>query len=99
MVGRDIDQLFPKTVAELGKPVLEVTGLSRAGVFNDIDFTVCAGEIVALAGLVGAGRTEVARAVFGVDPYDTGKVLLNGLSLIHISEPTRLGMISYAVFC
>lgn len=78
MVGRDIDQLFPKTVAELGKPVLEVTGLSRAGVFNDIDFTVCAGEIVALAGLVGAGRTEVARAVFGVDPYDTGKVLLNG---------------------
>jgi len=78
MVGRDIDQRFPKTVAELGKPVLEVTGLSRAGVFNDIDFTVCAGEIVALAGLVGAGRTEVARAVFGVDPYDTGKVLLNG---------------------
>jgi rhamnose transport system ATP-binding protein len=81
MVGRDIDQLFPKVVAELGNPVLEVTGLSRAGVFNDIEFHVCAGEIVALAGLVGAGRTEVARAVFGVDPYDTGKVVVNGRRL------------------
>ena len=78
MVGRDIDQLFPKVVADLGEPVLQVTGLSRAGVFNDIDFEVCAGEIVALAGLVGAGRTEVARAVFGVDPYDSGKVMMNG---------------------
>jgi rhamnose transport system ATP-binding protein len=68
-------------VAELGKPVLEVTGLSRAGVFNDIDFEVRAGEIVALAGLVGAGRTEVARAVFGVDPYDTGRVVVNGQPL------------------
>src|SRR5450756_2286144 len=81
MVGRDIDQRFPKTVAELGKPVLEVTGLSRAGVFNDIDFEVRSGEIVALAGLVGAGRTEVARAIFGIDPYDTGSVEFIGRRL------------------
>ncbi len=61
MVGRSIDQLFPKTEAEIGDVVLDVKGLSRAGVFSDIDLTVRSGEIVALAGLVGAGRTEVAR--------------------------------------
>ena len=78
MVGRDIDQLFPKEPAQIGDPVLTVRGLSRAGVFADIDLDVRAGEIVALAGLVGAGRTEVARAVFGIDRYDTGTVELNG---------------------
>lgn len=81
MVGRDIDQLFPKVVAELGGPVLQVSGLTRAGVFNDITFDVHAGEIVALAGLVGAGRTEVARAIFGVDPYDSGSVSIKGQAL------------------
>ena len=74
MVGRDIGALFPKTVAEIGDAVLKVDGLSRAGVFRDISFEVRAGEIVALAGLVGAGRTEVARAVFGIDPYDAGEI-------------------------
>jgi len=74
MVGRDVSQLFPKETASIGDTVLRVMGLGRAGVFNDIDFDVHSGEIVALAGLVGAGRTEVARAVFGIDPYDTGSV-------------------------
>ena len=78
MVGRDIAALFPKQDAEIGDAVLTVDGLSRAGVFSDISFTVRSGEIVALAGLVGAGRTEVARAVFGIDPYDTGRVTLDG---------------------
>ena len=91
MVGRDIDQLCPKVVAELGKPVLEVAGLSRAGVFNDVSFTVRAGEIVALAGLVGAGRTEVARAVFGVDPYDAGTVVVNGRALRPNSPNAAMG--------
>lgn len=81
MVGREIDQLFPKTETEMGEAVLEVTGLTRAGVFADISFDVHAGEIVALAGLVGAGRTEVARAVFGIDPYDSGSVRLGGTPL------------------
>src|SRR3954470_2445567 len=78
MVGREVSDLFPKTPAEIGEPVLEVEGLSSAGVFHDISFTVRAGEIVGLAGLVGAGRSEVARAVFGVDGYDEGRVTVNG---------------------
>ncbi|GAA5114238.1 sugar ABC transporter ATP-binding protein [Alloalcanivorax gelatiniphagus] len=78
MVGRDVDDLFPKVAAEVGEPVLQVRGLNRAGVFHDIDLEVRAGEIVGLAGLVGAGRSEVARAVFGVDPYDSGSVTMSG---------------------
>jgi rhamnose transport system ATP-binding protein len=78
MVGRDIGALFPKVVAEVGETVLKVSDLSRTGVFADISFEVKAGEIVALAGLVGAGRTEVARAIFGIDPYDHGSVELHG---------------------
>jgi len=81
MVGRDIAALFPKVDAEIGDTVLRVDGLSSAGVFRDISFEVRSGEIVALAGLVGAGRTEVARAVFGIDGYDTGKVELLGRRL------------------
>ncbi|WP_345376541.1 sugar ABC transporter ATP-binding protein [Frondihabitans cladoniiphilus] len=81
MVGRDISALFPKEEAEIGDVVLSVEGLSRAGVFSDISFEVRAGEIVGLAGLVGAGRTEVARAVFGVDRYDTGSVTMAGTPL------------------
>jgi rhamnose transport system ATP-binding protein len=78
MVGREVDDLFPKTPAAIGEPVLQVRGLNRAGVFHDVDLDVRAGEIVGLAGLVGAGRSEVARAVFGVDPYDSGTVTLGG---------------------
>jgi rhamnose transport system ATP-binding protein len=78
MVGRDVDDLFPKTPAEIGAPVLQVRGLNRTGVFHDVDLEVRAGEIVGLAGLVGAGRSEVARAVFGVDPYDSGSVSIDG---------------------
>lgn len=78
MVGRDITDLFPKQEAHIGETLLDVSGLSSAGVFHDISFTVRSGEIVGLAGLVGAGRSEVARAVFGVDPYDSGTVTLAG---------------------
>ena len=81
MVGRDVTDLFPKLPAEVGDVVLEVDGLTRVGVFRDITFTLRAGEIVGLAGLVGAGRSEVARAVFGVDPYESGSVRLHGKPL------------------
>lgn len=81
MVGRDVDELFPKVPAEIGRPLLQVDGLTQPGVFRDISFEVRAGEIVALAGLVGAGRSEVARAVFGVDPYSAGTVTVDGQRL------------------
>src|SRR3954449_13114475 len=78
MVGRELSALFPKQDAEVGDPVLKVHRLTREGVFFDISFEVRAGEIVALAGLVGAGRSEVARAIFGIDRLDAGHVELEG---------------------
>jgi rhamnose transport system ATP-binding protein len=78
MVGREVAELFPKTPAEIGDVVLDVKGLSSTGLFHDVDLQVRAGEIVGLAGLVGAGRSEIARAVFGVDGYDSGTVTMNG---------------------
>jgi rhamnose transport system ATP-binding protein len=78
MVGREVGDLFPKTPATVGAPVLEVEGLTTAGEFHDVSFAVRAGEIVGLAGLVGAGRSEVARAVFGVDGYGSGVVRMHG---------------------
>jgi rhamnose transport system ATP-binding protein len=81
MVGRDVDTLFPKTETTPGDIALEVEHLSRAGVFHDISFNVRRGEIVGLAGLVGAGRSEVARAIFGIDPRTSGVVRVAGKEL------------------
>jgi rhamnose transport system ATP-binding protein len=81
MVGREVSTLFPKETTEIGGAVLEVKRLTREGVFTDISFEVKAGEIVALAGLVGAGRSEVARAIFGIDKPDGGTVTVNGTDL------------------
>jgi rhamnose transport system ATP-binding protein len=81
MVGRDMDALFPKVPSEAGRVVLKVDRLTREGVFSDISFEVRSGEIVALAGLVGAGRTEVARAIFGIDRWDVGSIEMEGRSL------------------
>ena len=81
MVGRDVNELFPKQEAEIGRPLLEVKNLTMPGVFHDVSFAVRAGEIVGLAGLVGAGRSEIARAVFGVDPYESGSVVVDGRQL------------------
>ncbi len=78
MVGRNLESLYPKTVTEPGAVVLDVADLNSQGVFADISFQVRTGEIVALAGLVGAGRSEVARAIFGIDPYDSGTVKIKG---------------------
>jgi rhamnose transport system ATP-binding protein len=78
MVGRELSALFPKQETEIGAGVLRVHRLTREGVFFDISFDVRAGEIVALAGLVGAGRSEVARAIFGIDKPDAGHVEVDG---------------------
>jgi ribose transport system ATP-binding protein len=78
MVGRSIDQQYPREAAEAGAPLLQVRNLTREGAFEDVSFEVRAGEVVGLAGLVGAGRTEVARAIFGADGYDSGTVLVDG---------------------
>jgi rhamnose transport system ATP-binding protein len=82
MVGRELAERPRETVgAAPGEPVLTVDRLTREGVFTDISLTVRAGEIVALAGLVGSGRSEVARAVFGIDRYDAGSVSVRGQHL------------------
>ena len=81
MVGREVSSLYPKVESAAGDVLLDVRGLSSRGVFNDVSFSVRGGEIVALAGLVGAGRSEVIRAVFGVDRYDRGEVLVGGRRL------------------
>ena len=80
MVGRDV-QSSTHEAHTPGDVVLEVEHLTREGVFVDISFQVRAGEVVALAGLVGAGRSEVARAVFGIDRYDAGTVAIKGRAL------------------
>ncbi|WP_329461948.1 sugar ABC transporter ATP-binding protein [Streptomyces sp. NBC_01431] len=81
MVGRSIEQQYPRERPDPGRPLLSVRGLTRHGAFHDVSFEVRAGEVVGLAGLVGAGRTEVARAVFGADPYDAGTVDVRGESV------------------
>ncbi|WP_245802240.1 sugar ABC transporter ATP-binding protein [Corynebacterium pacaense] len=81
MVGRSIDNQYPRVAPEIGEPLLEVSNLSAAGRFSDISLSVRAGEVVGLAGLVGAGRTEVVRGIAGVDPVDSGEVKVNGKRL------------------
>jgi rhamnose transport system ATP-binding protein len=78
MVGRSLDALFPKEEAEIGDVVLEVHDLRRRGVFSNVSFELRRGEIVGLAGFVGAGRSEVARAIFGIDRPDGGEIRIDG---------------------
>jgi rhamnose transport system ATP-binding protein len=81
MVGRELDALFPKQPTTRGGVALSVRRLTREGVFSDVSFDVHHGEIVGLAGLVGAGRSEVVRAVFGIDRRDAGQVTVEGHEL------------------
>ncbi len=78
MVGRTISTLFPKQPARLGDVALKVDALSRPGAFENVSFELRRGEILGMAGLVGAGRTEVARAIFGVEPATHGTIEVNG---------------------
>ena len=78
MVGRDISQLYRYAEYPLGDTVFEVNGLCKEGVFSDISFTLRAGEVVGMAGLMGCGREEIAKAIYGLLRYDAGTVSVNG---------------------
>lgn len=86
MVGRDIGDVFKRERSEKGKVVLEVKNLSRRKVFEPISFTVREGEVLGFSGLVGAGRTEIMRCIFGLDKYDQGEILLMG-EKVRIKSP------------
>jgi ABC-type sugar transport system ATPase subunit len=86
MIGRPISELFPRRNQDIGEVIFSVSKLLRRGVFEDISFHVRAGEVVGFAGLVGAGRTEVMRAIFGADELDAGEIRKNG-RLITIRNP------------
>ena len=87
MVGRKLGGQYPKEEIPVGEVALEVKNFTQPGVFKNINFDVRHGEIVGFAGLVGAGRTETMRAVFGIDPHQSGEVLINGKPVqIHSSK-------------
>ncbi|KQT42965.1 D-ribose transporter ATP-binding protein [Aureimonas sp. Leaf454] len=91
MVGRDIDQLFPKEDIALGETVLEVRNLTHAGKVEGVSFSVRAGEILGIAGLVGSGRTELAQTIFGITPATSGEILIDGapVSIGNVREAIR----------
>jgi len=78
MVGRTLDDLFPKMEVEQGEVILRVEGLTRVGMFEDVSFELHRGEILGMAGLVGAMRTDVAKAIFGVEPAERGTIQVDG---------------------
>ncbi|HIQ83373.1 MAG TPA: sugar ABC transporter ATP-binding protein [Candidatus Pullichristensenella stercorigallinarum] len=78
MVGREMKDIYPKQQVKIGAPVLRVEHFNQPGRFKDVSFEVHSGEILGFAGLVGAGRTEIMQALFGIDPHESGKVFLRG---------------------
>ena len=96
MVGRRIDNLFPKTKASIGAPVLEALNLVRRPLTKGVSLIVRAGEIVGLAGLVGSGRSELAQTLFGITPAELGEIRLDGESVrIDSAENARARGIAY----
>ena len=86
MVGRELESGYPRNMAEKGKVVLELKNFTRKGVFENVNLQVRAGEILGMAGLVGAGRSEVMRALVGYDKLDSGEIILEGQK-IEIKHP------------
>ena len=87
MVGREIKEKFPRVSCEKGKKVLEVKNLNAGRMVRDVDFSLYEGEIVGFAGLMGAGRTETTRAIFGIDAKESGQIFLDGREVaIHKPE-------------
>jgi rhamnose transport system ATP-binding protein len=94
MVGRTISDLFPKQNVKAGDVVLKAEHLTREGAFWDISFELRRGEILGMAGLVGAGRTNIARAIFGTEPATSGRIQLDGRDVVITSpqQAIRLGL-------
>lgn len=90
MVGRTIDEQIAKRQVPIGDTVLEVRGLGRADALAPVDLAVRSGEIVGVAGLMGSGRTELARAIFGADPIDSGSVTVAGTTMSHPTPSTSI---------
>jgi rhamnose transport system ATP-binding protein len=88
MVGRSVSNLFPKKEIQAGEVMLQVEGLGLRGVFSQVSFELRQGEILGMAGLVGAGRTDVARAIFGIEPATEGTVRIFGKP-VHITSPRQ----------
>jgi inositol transport system ATP-binding protein len=95
MVGRKMENIYPKENVEIGEKLLEARNLYSDGIFKDINFNVKKGEIVGFAGLVGAGRTEVMRALFGLDPLTGGEILINNkkVSIKKVSDSINHKMV------
>ncbi|HPB40286.1 MAG TPA: sugar ABC transporter ATP-binding protein, partial [Flexilinea sp.] len=96
MVGRELKEKFPRIQMPVGKTIFEVKNLSAGKAVRDVSFTVREGEILGIAGLMGAGRTETVRAIFGADKKDSGQLILNGQE-IRIDKPQEA--IETGIFC
>lgn len=83
MIGREIGERYPERKVKIGVVIFEVKDLNCPGVFNDISFQVHAGEVLGVAGLMGAGRTEIMKAIFGDMPNVTGKIFIDGMEIIN----------------
>jgi ribose transport system ATP-binding protein len=94
MVGRELGDIFKREKAKMGNVVLEVKGLTKHGVFENISFKVREGEVLGLSGLMGAGRTELARCIFGLDEYDSGEIIIDGkiCNVRHPRDAMAMGM-------
>lgn len=88
MVGRDLEDYYPDKNNEIGDVIFEVKDLNSENVFEDISFQLHEGEIVSFSGLMGAGRTEIMRAIFGLDSYDSGQIIVNGQEK-HLKNPSE----------
>ncbi len=92
MVGRALDKLFPdRTSAPADRPVLQLEHVTATGLVEDVDLTVHASEVLGVFGLMGAGRTELARVVYGLEPASSGTVRLDGVDVTRMSTRDRIG--------
>lgn len=88
MIGREIGERYPSRDVKVGKEVLKVKGLTRKGTFHDVSFSVRAGEVLGVSGLMGAGRTEIMQAIFGNLSYESGTIEIDGKE-VKISNPRQ----------